>query len=201
MALEAPLFGIGMIMVLSGNSAAANNLRILCLNIRSIKKKLNCLEEIIVSTKPDVIVLTETWLQKYDEKFFNFKGYTSFHSIRDIGELKRGGGTSIFVDETLSTNKLFEARDGFCNILGVSLTKLKCNIFGIYNSNNPKNNNSFFLTSLNVILTDFKGSIICGDTNIDLLKCSRLKSDYIDIIGLNGFNILNSIYRLTCQQD
>lgn len=180
-------------LVLSGSSTTANNLRILCLNIRSIKKKLNCLEEIIVVTKPDVIVLTETWLQKYDEKFYNLKGYTSFHSIRKIGELKRGGGTSIFVDEGISANKFFEARDDFCNILGVSFPKLKCNIFGIYNSNNPKNNNSFFLTSLNRVLTDFKGSIVCGDTNIDLLKYSRLKSEYMDIIGFNGFNILNNI--------
>lgn len=45
----------------------SKNLKVLYLNARSIKNKLDQLEIIAEDIFPDIIVITETWLSKEDE--------------------------------------------------------------------------------------------------------------------------------------
>ena len=78
--------------------------RFLLINIRSIKNPTNLakLSVQLKETEPDLIFVTETWLDSSVEEVF-LPGY---HSIgrRDRGEQKKGGGVDIF------------ARDGFRDV-------------------------------------------------------------------------------------
>lgn len=76
-------------------SLKSNRFNILYLNIRSLRNKIYELESLINSNKFQIhaIVLTETWLEDGEAKFFNFPNFKSFHLTRS----KRGGGVAIFV--------------------------------------------------------------------------------------------------------
>lgn len=57
-----------------------DNLVIMLLNIRSIRKKLNELEIFIddLNKKPHIIIITESWLREEEVKFFNLKNLQIF---------------------------------------------------------------------------------------------------------------------------
>jgi hypothetical protein len=79
-------------------------LNVLHLNIRSINKNMDEFILFIsgIEVELSVIVLTETWLNNECE-FINIPGYRAFHSIRAGG---RGGGVSILVASSISSNRL-----------------------------------------------------------------------------------------------
>ena len=54
-----------------------NDLHVVQINIHEIKSKLDELDTLISDLKqPDIIIISETWLKKGEEKFINIKGYT-----------------------------------------------------------------------------------------------------------------------------
>ena len=54
-----------------------NDLRVVQINTRRIKSKLDELDMLITDLKqPDIIIISETWLKSGEEKFINIKGYT-----------------------------------------------------------------------------------------------------------------------------
>ena len=54
-----------------------NDLRVVQINTRGLKSKLDELDILITDLKqPDVIIISETWLKSGEEKFINIKGYT-----------------------------------------------------------------------------------------------------------------------------
>ena len=57
--------------------ASQNDLRVVQINTRGIKSKLDELDMLISDLKqPDIIIISETWLKSGEEKFINIKGYT-----------------------------------------------------------------------------------------------------------------------------
>ena len=75
--------------------------RFLCLNIRSLLPKLDEFTTTLhmMKHKFAVICLTETWLNGNILNLANIKGYKSYHKV---GEGRRGGGVSIYIDESVS---------------------------------------------------------------------------------------------------
>ena len=54
-----------------------SDLRVVQINTRGIKSKLDELDTLISDLKqPDIIIISETWLKQGEEKFINIKGYT-----------------------------------------------------------------------------------------------------------------------------
>lgn len=49
--------------------------KILYLNARSLKNKTDEIEIIINEEKIDAIVITETWVKKNEQKYYNFKNF------------------------------------------------------------------------------------------------------------------------------
>ena len=73
-----------------------NHLKILHMNARNITNKFDSLMAFLSSLaiKPNVLCISETWLNKSNKDLYNLQGYTPYHMVRntDTG----GGGVSVF---------------------------------------------------------------------------------------------------------
>merc|ERR1711915_469741 len=79
----------------------SNTITFLYSNTRSIKNKFTELEAIVETECPDIIGLTETWLDSEKNEFiseFNIEGYTLINKDR---KSKRGGGVLIYIRDYL----------------------------------------------------------------------------------------------------
>ena len=98
------------------------NLSIVNFNIRSFFKNIDEFLGLLRLCKHhfDVIVLTETWLNRNTADLCIIEGYNSFHSFR---ENCRGGGVSVFVDESFVSRKIeaVSINNGNFETVGVSL--------------------------------------------------------------------------------
>ena len=76
-----------------------NNLSIIILNIRSFNKNIdNFLTFLdLFIYEPDILILTETWLTKYDDPIIYLNNYNIYQTNRSFKNKKRGGGVAIFV--------------------------------------------------------------------------------------------------------
>lgn len=76
------------------------------LNIKSIKNRQHYQELMFLNLlpfQPDVIVITETWLNDADSKYINIPGYNSEFFCR---EGRSGGGIVIFLNNKLCYNRV-----------------------------------------------------------------------------------------------
>ena len=89
-----------------GIRASQNDLRVVQINTRGIKSKLDELDMWISDLKqPDIIIISETWLKSGEEKFINIKGYT-FEGIPR--EQKKGGGVGFLIKHGLIYRELID---------------------------------------------------------------------------------------------
>ena len=132
--------------------------------------------------KPDVIVLTETWLSDDNKSLYNIDRYTSYHTTRNT----RGGGVSIYCSNTIKSsiipslilcNKSIES----CGI-DITYNNERFIIFGIYRPHSDTIEN--FTNKLNDMLnmTSIKkhNVIVAGDININLLRQDNATQLYMD---------------------
>lgn len=71
-------------------------------NVQSLWPKLDEFRLILATFKPDVACLTETWLtQDINSNLIKVDGY---HCVRSDRQIRRGGGTAIYVQENVSFN-------------------------------------------------------------------------------------------------
>lgn len=75
-------------------------LKILHLNIRSLRNKLQYLEAILNEDgcDTDLIAITETWLYKNETEYMNIENYNAIFKCR---EDSRGGGLAIYIKQNL----------------------------------------------------------------------------------------------------
>ena len=164
---------------LYNESFSSNNEQSLCVmhfNIRNLLINKSELESNISLMKhsPDVIALSETWLDKFDDTVFEFKGYTSYNVIRDAPH----GGVSMLVKDSLESSLIekFSFINSEIEICTVSI-KLKNDEYVasvIYRPHFKYDNVKEFKNAIEPILNDklFKKSktILTGDFNINLLE-------------------------------
>lgn len=169
---------------------AINDLKIIYLNIRSLRNKLYELENYIetLTEKPDLIILTEIWIYKEENSKYNIQNYNCFFTNR---ESSQAGGVCIFIKSNIIANNIFSHDDGESSILGINLVKFKLNIFSIYKS--PSANNEIFFNKLDLLLSSYKNNIVIGDFNFDLLQSNINNEKYVNVIQSNGHTILNKI--------
>jgi exonuclease III len=160
------------------------------LNIQSLRKKLDQLESLVQSYKCQVhiVVVTEIWLNKDRNKFYNIPGYKAFFSNRQDAY----GGAAIFVCNAMSSSIIYEEEYQSSSFLVVKLLKQNIHIVACYKSHSIKIAN--FLNIFEYILTNHRRSVILGDFNIDLLKTSANDvGKYLNCCHLNSYLILNKI--------
>lgn len=166
-----------------------NKIRILYLNIRSIRKKYK-FENLLCYTKkfkyPHIIAITESWLKETETKFYNIDKYNAVHNCRKT----RGGGTILYIRNDLKYETLELEKAERTNICGVYLKSYNINILNIYRA--PKNKIHDFLNYFNEILIKYPNSVVVGDMNLDVLKDSNKIKSYKDMLQLNSFKIQNT---------
>ena len=75
------------------------DISVIIFNIRSFNKNINNFLILLdtLYNKPDIIILTETWLINTDDPSIYFNNYNIFLNNRTLKIKKRGGGVAILV--------------------------------------------------------------------------------------------------------
>ena len=160
-------------------------------NIRSFNKNIDSFIALLesLSSNPDIIILTETWLDSRNSDSACIAGYSAYHTTREIC---RGGGVSIYVKndyDVLMLDKL-----SVCNTTIESCTvKVKIReeyivILGIYR---PHADSIIdFNHALGILLEDrmLSGCKMCvtGDLNINMLNSES--PDVLSFVNLMQSN-------------
>lgn len=86
------------------NSVNNSTLKIFYINIQSIRNIFDEFKIFISNLKSDfdIIAISESWIKEHEQIFYNFEGYSSFHSCRSSSSY--GGGVSVFVKSYLNPN-------------------------------------------------------------------------------------------------
>lgn len=134
------------------------------MNARSILNKSSDLESVIVTYKPDVLVITETWLQSdVNDEEVTPRGYGIYRKDRD----SRGGGVAIIYREYFHVTRLADIPGIECVIIKLQLDELSLLIGGFYR---PPSAKPDFCDKLNEFLCAYKANsrnlILTGDFNI-----------------------------------
>jgi len=151
------------------------------LNAQGLRQpdKLAHFEQFIQDLKnfPDIIFVTEHWIDRKSIKAFKVQGYKL---IASFGRPKGWGGSLILINENLKCTHskiklkpielLFECCGSKLKINNTTL-----NLISIYRPSNPESNSKIdeFLTEFENMLEEIRGIeniIISGDINIDLKK-------------------------------
>lgn len=174
-----------------------NGFSILNLNIRSIKKKLGLLTDLLstLQSKFTLIGVTETWLDSHMATMCNIDGY---NHIFDVRKNRIGGGTSLFI----SKNIKYQLRPEL-NIFNDDINSVFVELDKSTTSNNkpiivgliyrpPNTSTVIFNNSLEVLLNMVTKSSIdiymMGDFNIDTYQSNSLNSiHFTSIFNSNGY--------------
>ena len=179
---------------------ADNDLRILCLNIRSLDSNINDLLTFITQFKTpfDIISLNETFLNAGIEGLGKYNIPTYSHLTLNRGNNCRRGGIRIYYRDHLTLSKIEELTGEFetheAIFATISLNN-KSIVFGsIYRAPNKSIVN--FNNYLSNILFNNESilnnrCIITGDTNIDYLLCDSRETHraFNQIMIENGFEM------------
>ena len=150
---------------------------IIHVNIRSIRKNFDHLKSLLhcLPKPPDVIAVTETWLQQHTKHMYEIEGYISFHLTRTIREQ---GGVSIYVKQSFQSLSIQQ----FCTVnlsiemctVHIKATNLNIIVSVIYRPHSKhKDVENFTKLMSDTLLHDlFKNnnSILIGDFNINLFE-------------------------------
>ena len=160
---------------------------ILNINIRSFFKNIDNTIAFLQSLAcdPDILVLTETWLDRDSVEFANIDGYEGFHTLRD----GRSGGVSVFCSKTLKCKQLAKFSISNAEIesccVQISLPNDKLNIIAIYRPH---------IGTLEGF-TEIIESIIHDNILAKQKLC--LAGDFnLNLLNLENNNISNFIYNL-----
>lgn len=162
----------------------SNLCRFLYLNIRSLKEahKLDSLHTLIDSLQSvDVVLLTETWLNEHEEKYYNLPGYSLISLNRSKG---RGGGVAAYVKNSYTRGIVKSVTTTTYSILYFAVnTNSKFHIVLFYNPS--LSNLSFFLSDFETILRELPPSntLVMGDSNFNVLETPDIVSEYTMLIN------------------
>ena len=131
-----------------------SDFRILLINARSIRNKLDKIEllinefDLLHKSVIHAVIITESWL--YENEICEIENYKAFHSTRGCLGSGRGGGVSIFILKNISCQCLLNLCFDESNFLIIELIKEKIKIMGIYT---PGRNVETFLDKLDSIIS------------------------------------------------
>lgn len=100
-----------------------------------MKNKMEELEIIIFQEDVQIIIITETWVRKQEEKYYNFKNFKSVYATRE----KTGGGVGIFIKNNYNFEILEKIESDF-SYISITLNIFNLIICAVYKSPSIKNN-------------------------------------------------------------
>ena len=145
------------------------NARSLIKNYYNIDNYLNML-----SHRFSVIIISESWLKECHIGNYNIQNYTSVNTIR---KNKRGGGVSIYIDDSLEfkiIDNLSNTMDNFLDILTIKICSNNSKdiiLSGIYGSPTTEISKftDYIINNFNKYFNKYD-ILITGDFNINILK-------------------------------
>lgn len=171
-----------------------NGINILYMNIQSIRDKMDDMEIFIEQiTKKSkhiihIIALSEIWIYRNENSFFNLTNYYGFFSNR---QSNRSGGCLIFIHKTIDAREILNEEMNETNILVINIPQYELNFACIYKGHNT--NTREFIEYFEKIILNSSKTIIVGDMNINVKNNDKEIIDYIDTVHANGYIFLNSI--------
>lgn len=166
-------------------------LKIMLLNICSLRNKLDELYALIKSGGFDVVIVNETWLKTEETKFYNIPNFQATFSCR---EGSRGGGTAIYVNRDLICNTIVNQEKFNKIIVEIEIQNVKMFLGTMYRPPQQTNLEDFF-NELDLTLHNFKNMIFAGDMNLNLLKSNDQEiTEYLNLMDAHGYRVLNDIH-------
>jgi len=175
-----------------------NDIVIFYANIRSLPCNFDNLESYLstLTIKPQIIILTETWISNNSNNLFDIMGYDKV----DIFRLKKkGGGIRIYYQHNMNIKQITDLTH-LHNSIELLFIAIKINknfnltIGAIYRppTNTYESFNNFILNLENILRNRNvvnKKTIICGDFNLSL--CGDISNNsltYSNLMTENGFD-------------
>lgn len=171
------------------NNQIVNKLKILYVNARSMKTKMDEIDIIVADQDINVIVISETWVRREETKYYNFKNFHSIYASRE----KRGGGLGIFIHKNLEF-EILDKMEQELSYLAVRLSTINFVISGIYRP--PSFRKESFYNIIDEKLENLSKlkckSLLLGDINIDISKQNNNDTKRLmDIYSSNCFDLCN----------
>ena len=153
-----------------------HNLTFIHLNIRSLNHNFEYLTDFLnlLTKKPEIICLSETWLNNINNNNLNIPNYKQVINNRHCQDKRRGGGVCIYVTNNLTYNIVNELTFNIIDYLEIVTIEIiqesdnkNITVSCIYNSpfNKIEEFNTIFYDKFHKFIN--KKLIIMGDFNID----------------------------------
>lgn len=165
---------------------------IIYININSLRNKLCELELMIESYKSrgitvHFIALTEVRLDDAYSSYYNLSDYNVYFCNKQINS----GGVALYCHKSLTSAPLFHASVSNVDLLCISVGSLNIRICVIYKQ--PTVPFANFFPIIDSFLERYRGCIVIGDFNIDLLKTNLDSCRLVNNMLANGYYLLNKI--------
>lgn len=142
----------------------SQNLKIVYLNIRSLRKKFTELEAIRMKYNCDIIILNEIWIKTSESKFFNLSNFEPVFNCRDDYE---GGGCAIYVRSSLKFSRIELPNEFYSICLCVSMGNKNFKVATAYRPPDADVNSFIDYVDANLCKNNI---VFFGDTNINILE-------------------------------
>ena len=148
-------------------------------NARSIIKKRDELLAYVISEKPDIVSITESWLnisENHTVSEVSIPGYNLFLNCR---ENKKGGGVMLYIKDTINATEISkENRSAYESVyVKIKINKKYLIIAAIYRPPKTSLENDQLLYDEIETTVKTKTSIICGDFNLPHINWRQYSSD------------------------
>ena len=181
-------------------------LKLMHLNVRNLSLRMADMKALLInqSVTPDVIAVTETWLEDNAMEalgVFQLPGYSFRSSVRQTGTR---GGVGIYVKNQLQyevlTMRIEQSESIFIKLNNLRLSDKPIIIGSIYSTPVDRNDAEFFesLSDGMQLLTDTgSAAFLLGDFNVDLFSIRTTHSYYETLVSNSFFNTVAFPTRIT----
>lgn len=170
-----------------------STLKIIALNINSVRPNFDTLNVYLSTNDYDIIFLSETWFKENEAGLYNLAGYNQYIKCNEFG---RSGGILFYLKNHLAPKDVQYIATEEYQMIAFYLTwkEQRIDFLGAYRS--PSYNPNIFVNNLERILNRKKNVhfILLGDMNIDINKNKTIKSYvekmYLDTLSYEGLKPL-----------
>lgn len=171
----------------------SSSIVILHQNIRSLRKNFDLLLADLTTNNilPDLIILTETWINSSEIDFYNIPNY---YSIAKCNDELRSGGIIIYIKNSIVCNSNLDViKMVTADILKISVRvfKLEFHILALYRLHLFTIEQ--FVNEMERVLYSCKAIqnlLVIGDMNINILLNISLVDNYKMVMAVNGLECL-----------
>lgn len=165
------------------------HLKLLHVNARDLRSgsKFAELQLFADSNNIDIICASETFFDKYDRQVFNLVGFSHHAVVRDSGG---GGGVSIYIRTSFEVSNVssLTSADQKVQILCCRVRRrmVECNLVAVYSNHRSRAPELLNLLAEAVPEPSDSTTLLCGDTNINILENDSLCSEYFSLLSSKG---------------